>query len=176
MQSCDKITFSRGKVHIAVHFNNRKRNCKVPNGIFQLKIAQFWPKTAKRMMSSSGNVELWQCCEILLKNIQIFTYHVTTKFVPVSQRNWQQLRSASQVKLAAYFIRKYFREHTQSSSYVLQFCLKYSKKLCARRCTKLSDEISCSSNITANVSFIPVLVFGFWSLLVTKLEKSENIT
>ena len=84
--------------------------------------------------------------------------------------------SCAQVKLAAYFIRKYFREHTQSSSYVLQFCLKYSKKLCARRCTKLSDEISCSSNITANVSFIPVLVFGFWSLLVTKLEKSENIT
>ena len=56
---------------------------------------------------------------------------------------------ASQVKLAAYFIRKYFGEETQSSSYVLRFCLKYSKKLCARRCTKLHDEILCSSNITA---------------------------
>ena len=69
-----------------------KGTAKFQMAFFQLKIAQFWPKTAKRMMSSSGNVELWQCCEILLKNIQIFTYHVTTKFVPVSQRNWQQLR------------------------------------------------------------------------------------
>ena len=147
-----------------------KGTAKFQMAFFQLKIAQFWPKTAKRMMSSSGNVELWQCCEILLKNIQIFTYHVTTKFVPVSQRNWQQLRSASQVKLAAYFIRKYFGEETQSSSYVLRFCLKYSKKLCARRCTKLLDEIFCSSNITAIfVSFFPFLVFGFSSHLTTKL-------
>ena len=66
-----------------------------------------------------------------------------------SQQNSQQLLSVSQVKLAAYFIRKYFGEHTQSSSYVLRFCLKYSKKFCARRCTKLRDEIFCSSNITA---------------------------
>ena len=27
-----------------------------------------------------------------------------------------------------------------------------------------------------NVSFIPFLVFGFWSLLATKLRKYENIT
>ena len=27
-----------------------------------------------------------------------------------------------------------------------------------------------------NVSFIPFFVFGFWSLLATKLQKYENIT
>ena len=56
MQSCDKITFSRGKVHIAVHFKTGKGKAMFSMSFSALKNAQFLPKTAKSMMSNYQKV------------------------------------------------------------------------------------------------------------------------
>ena len=62
--------------------------------------------------------------------------------------------------------------------------LKYINKniqLVSRKMWEIIDYVlSCSPDPTMNsetiVSFIPFFVFGFWSLLATKLRKYENIS
>ena len=41
LQSCYKITFSRGKMHIAVHFTTGKGTAMLSMAFSQLKVAQF---------------------------------------------------------------------------------------------------------------------------------------
>ena len=60
--------------------------------------------------------------------------------------------------------------------------LKYINKniqLVSRKMWEIIDYVlSCSQTMNSEtiVSFIPFFVYGFWSLLVTKLRKYENIT
>ena len=54
-----KSLFLVVKLHIALHFITGKGTAMLQMAFSQLKSVKFLPKTAKRMMSSSGNVELW---------------------------------------------------------------------------------------------------------------------
>ena len=46
-------------MHITVIFSTGKGTAMLQMAFSIAQFAQFWPKTAKMMMSSSDNVELW---------------------------------------------------------------------------------------------------------------------